>query len=439
MQLWKQAPYFLVLGVLIVIAVVTATAMMYTRQFEKDEVELTSRQMLGVARSASQSISLFLNDVLDDLHAIALDENIIGILKKGSAPLCGPDDPRFAAFNIAAKRHAARTTTFHLLDRNGIVMACYPYDEAFMGKDCSVEADILFALEYQEDNISDPFMLDENKQIVFSMTVPIFKGNDFVGLLRRVMPVRTLKTDVAGVEEAMKDANVRAYVISDNGHLLYGSWAGLGQSPVTAIVGASGNYDKFVDSMKWGEEGNGVEESTSYSGKAKPEKVIIAFAPIHVGKQNWSVGTAMPYEAVSKPIKTFSRTVFTFTGLVLMGLVASAIGGYHILRKRYALQAERESERTRVMLESFGAACHHLGQPATILLLNLSIVQSRMTTEDETLKELIKGSLEAVETLGAILHKLNTVNEYKTTHYLKTEGEGKAHRIIQDLAPISHT
>jgi hypothetical protein len=120
-------------------------------------------------------------------------------------------------------------------------MACYPYDEAFMGKDCSVEADILFALEYQQANISDPFMLDENQQIVFSMTVPIFKGDEFVGLLRRVMPVDTLKTDVARVEDAMEGTKVRAYVISDNGHLLYGSWAGLaGQSASTAIVGASG-------------------------------------------------------------------------------------------------------------------------------------------------------------------------------------------------------
>jgi hypothetical protein len=432
MRLWKQAPYLLVLGVVIVVIFIMAIATMYTKQFEKDEVERTSRQMLGVARSASQGISLFLNDVLDDLHAIAQDENIIAILKKGSTPLCGPDDSRFAAFNIVAKRHAARTTTFHLLDRNGIVMACYPYDEAFMGKDCSVESDILFALEYREPNISDPFMLDENQQIVFSITVPIFKGDEFVGLLRRVMPVSTLKADVAHVEEAMEGENVRAYVISDNGHLLYGSWAGLaGQNSVTAIVGASGNYDKFVDSMKWGEEGNGVQESTSYSGKAKPEKVIIAFAPIHVGKQNWSVGTAMPYESVSKPIKTYSRTVFGFTGLVLIGLIASTVGGYQILKKRYAVRVEREAERTRVMLESLGAACHHLGQPATILLLNLSIVQSRMTTEDETLKELIKGSLEAVETLGEVLHKLNKVNEYKTTHYLKEEDDGKGPRIIQ--------
>jgi PAS domain S-box-containing protein len=81
-------------------------------------------------------------------------------------------------------------------------------------------------------------------------------------------------------------------------------------------------------------------------------------------------------------------------------------------RKR-AEQAERDAERTRVMLESLGAACHHLGQPATVLLANL-------------------GSIEAVESLGEILHKLNTVNEYKTTQYLeRVEGESQENRIIE--------
>ena len=102
-------------------------------------------------------------------------------------------------------------------------------------------------------------------------------------------------------------------------------------------------------------------------------------------------------------------------------------------RKR-AAEAEREAERRRVMLESFGAACHHLGQPATVLLANLGIMKRRLEkTEDETVKELLENSIAAMETLGEILHKLNTVNEYRTTKYLDSpEGEeDAATRIIE--------
>ena len=87
--------------------------------------------------------------------------------------------------------------------------------------------------------------------------------------------------------------------------------------------------------------------------------------------------------------------------------------------RKKAEDAMREAERHRVMLESLGAACHHLGQPATVLLANLGIMQRKLNGEgDELINELVKSSIEAAETLGEILHKLNTVNEYKTTRYL---------------------
>jgi len=91
-------------------------------------------------------------------------------------------------------------------------------------------------------------------------------------------------------------------------------------------------------------------------------------------------------------------------------------------RKR-AEEAEREAERRRVMLASLGAACHHLGQPATVLIANLGVLKSRLTDCDATMQELIKDSLDAVDRLGKILHRLNAVNEYKTMQYLQGVGD----------------
>jgi hypothetical protein len=91
-------------------------------------------------------------------------------------------------------------------------------------------------------------------------------------------------------------------------------------------------------------------------------------------------------------------------------------------------------ERRRVMLESLGAACHHLGQPATILLANLGIMRNRLANADESVKELVETSAKAVERLGRILHRLNAVNEYKTTRYLEpTEGAGDGESRILDI------
>jgi len=103
-------------------------------------------------------------------------------------------------------------------------------------------------------------------------------------------------------------------------------------------------------------------------------------------------------------------------------------------RKR-AQEAEKEAERHRVMLESLGAACHHLGQPATVLLANLGVMQDKVDKSDPAVRELVQMSTEAAEALGTILHKLNEVTEYKTTQYLSParDGSGEKESRILDI------
>ncbi len=91
-------------------------------------------------------------------------------------------------------------------------------------------------------------------------------------------------------------------------------------------------------------------------------------------------------------------------------------------RKR-AEAAQREADRNRVMLESLGTACHHLGQPATMLMGNLSLLQSKIEARDPDVTALLEGSVDAVRRLGDTLHKLNQVNEYHTTLYMDNAGE----------------
>jgi len=73
------------------------------------------------------------------------------------------------------------------------------------------------------------------------------------------------------------------------------------------------------------------------------------------------------------------------------------------------------AERQRVMIESLGAACHHLGQPATILSLYLSRVRD---LRPEVLKhdEFLACS-KAVDDIAEILKKLMHVSEYRTMPY----------------------
>lgn len=114
----------------------------------------------------------------------------------------------------------------------------------------------------------------------------------------------------------------------------------------------------------------------------------------------------------------------------LVGIVFSLLD---IRDRKRAEEAVRENERHRVMLESLGAACHHIGQPATILMGSLEIMQQKLADADPSVKQLVRTSLDSMKALADILQKLQAVNQYRTRTYLDkaSASHGEASRILE--------
>jgi len=100
-----------------------------------------------------------------------------------------------------------------------------------------------------------------------------------------------------------------------------------------------------------------------------------------------------------------------------------------------AESAMREAEAHRAMLAALGTACHHLGQPATVIITNMKMME-RVTDsiEDEGVREMIRMNSEAADTLQEVLHKLNQATVYITTDYLdNSDFEESAANKLLDL------
>ena len=114
----------------------------------------------------------------------------------------------------------------------------------------------------------------------------------------------------------------------------------------------------------------------------------------------------------------------------LVGVVLSFLD---ISDRRRADEAELQSERQRVMMESLGAACHHLGQPSTVLLSCLELMQRVKDTDRGAMQELLDSSVTAAESLRLMLHELNDLTEYRTRPYMEGDdptGGTTAPRIV---------
>jgi len=95
----------------------------------------------------------------------------------------------------------------------------------------------------------------------------------------------------------------------------------------------------------------------------------------------------------------------------------------HQSRQRvHTLELQTESllvaERQRVAIEGLGAACHHLGQPATSLSIALYMMRRANTSPEVT--PLINQCQHAADAMSEILQKLRHIANYRNEPYLVT-------------------
>lgn len=96
-------------------------------------------------------------------------------------------------------------------------------------------------------------------------------------------------------------------------------------------------------------------------------------------------------------------------------------------------KARVQAEQQRVMEETVGAACHHLGQPATVIRVYLDLMKKAEMSPE--MKGMIQECESAVDEVAEILQRLQGVGEYQTEPYLGYD-QGNGHRADERILKI---
>ncbi len=75
-----------------------------------------------------------------------------------------------------------------------------------------------------------------------------------------------------------------------------------------------------------------------------------------------------------------------------------------------------QAEQQRVMIETLGATCHHLGQPATVIRVYLEMMKKKEASPE--MQRMIDECQDAAESVAGILQRLQSVATYQTEPYL---------------------
>lgn len=82
-----------------------------------------------------------------------------------------------------------------------------------------------------------------------------------------------------------------------------------------------------------------------------------------------------------------------------------------------------QAERHRTMIQSLGAACHHLGQPVTSLRMRLYLMKQSEESTDED-RKWVSECEQDLNKIDEIIEKLRTVTRFQTEPYIGELDEG---------------
>ncbi|MFO7871677.1 MAG: response regulator [Kiritimatiellia bacterium] len=92
-----------------------------------------------------------------------------------------------------------------------------------------------------------------------------------------------------------------------------------------------------------------------------------------------------------------------------------------------------DAETQRAMIESLGAACHHIGQPATVINTYLDMMRRRENSPETRM--MIEQCRKASDEIDDVLEKLRNITEYRTEAYRALE-EGETSRADENILKI---
>ncbi len=138
-----------------------------------------NNEQLILARTASQGITSFFSDCQSDLTFLSSLEEIIDASGKSEDIL-----------ENYYETHKSIVAAITRLDKNGIILSTFPYNQSVIGGDVSYQNHVQKIISTHQPVISDVFMSMQGF-LSIAIHIPVYKNQVFTGSLAVLIPQMT--------------------------------------------------------------------------------------------------------------------------------------------------------------------------------------------------------------------------------------------------------
>jgi sensor domain CHASE-containing protein len=334
--------FLLILAGVIILVTIVCLSWLNHRDFENAMIAQAQQQLAIIAKSEAQGLKHYLGDVQQELEILstndALDRIISGKYSSGQS-----DEGLYAPLRDSYKDINDTASAIYVLNSEGVVAYVIPFNQAVIGQDFSGFADLRRGLSERRPFISDVSWQALGEQGL-TIVQPVFKNSKFVGLLRAVVLNERLNGLLGHIEQ--KGQGYAFMVNSSSTILSFPDASLIGKnipSLSTKKLSAPGRceFSRAVRGMAAGQEGAAVLDNFSSGAASVFERVILAYAPISIGNDLWSIAVVKSYNTISDPIHKNAAENLILAAFVLLVFSFLSAAFYRAQNKKAKLEIQQ--------------------------------------------------------------------------------------------------
>jgi len=329
-EISKKAPLVILLAA--ALAVTVYLSWRNHADFKAAMVRQAQAQLMVAAKAEAQSIQMHIENIDRELSILSFDY----ILHKA---LAEKDAAAYSRILRASYQDVGKLVeALYLIGPDGLILAAWPESGAVKGRDASLFFDVKEAFSKKKGSFSNVFVTESGKKAISDIH-PIFEQDKVIGFVRAVILIEKINDLIAQIGETEQQ---RAFLLN-NSRVILGS-------SDSRYAGA--DILDFIDTRFSGKEALRLRQIVHYmlSGRQGvstfryaptpahwPVESLLAFCPVFIGSQAWSVAVGLDYDVVAGPIIRNTRYNLLFSGCIVALFLVFAFLLYRLQKKKSEL------------------------------------------------------------------------------------------------------